>query len=602
MPTDPRNLLADRALVLGVVGRVSPGIRMDQAQVELLELFRRAIEDDARRVFDVTKLADVTLASAEHGMSSFQATYSGALELLGRLVTLALAVACANIACLLLARSVARRREIAVRLAIGAGRGRLLTQLLTEGLVLSLLGAALGIALGFWGSRFLALSLDPGMRAEALTWTRPGAGLWVLTTAVVSFTTLVFALVPAWAARRVQPARDLQPARALGNGTRLAGNRAGWIAQWIVAAEVAATLVLLVCAGLFVRTVIHFVTFDPGFQADHLLTVAVSPAMDQDASAVGAEVEALRARVARVRGVEAATWSSRPLLGGGMMMGVFPFGSGDHMTSDPVAELFVGPRFFRTMGVPLIVGRDVEESDCRAGAPSVWISRSLADLHFSGINSVGASWVGHVVAGVVGDTYLDNIRSPRQPTVYFPRPTAGGYLQLRTAGAPLSLAGPVEAAAHELAPHLLIRSMNDAAQQLEAEAGDQRLLAGASLALGGLTLLLAAVGLYGVLSYSVSRRTGEIAIRMALGAVRTDVLRLILGDGSRVVLAGALLGAVGSYWAARSFAHFLFGVRPLDPLTYAVATLVLLTVAALATYLPASRASRVDPAVALRAE
>ncbi len=603
---NPEHLLDGQALVLGTVARVRSGIDLERAQAELAQRFREIVESGTT-VFDPHKAADVTLVSAERGMNAFRTGYDGPLHLLGRLVVLALAVACANVACLLLARSVARRREIAVRLAIGAGRRRLVTQLLTEGLVLSLLGASVGLALGFWGSRIIALSLSPDLQKEALTWTRPSASLFALTTAVVSLTTLVFALVPAWAAWRVEPASSLQPARAVGRGTRLGGRRASRVAQWIVAVEVAATLVLLVGAGLFVRTVIHMVKFDPGFRTDHLLTVAISPVIGRaDAPAVSTDIAALQERLSRLAGVESVTWSSLPILGEGESYRTASFEPGHR--SEGVAFFFVGPGFFQTMGMHLVAGRDVQAGECSNDAANVWISRSLADLHFPEHEAVGAPirllgrGVVHRVAGVVPNTSLGYVRRPRRPTVYVPGLADARYFILRTSVPPRSLATSVVATVSDVTPRLLVRSTEDEDQHLEAAAGRERLLAGASLALGGLTLLLAAVGLYGVLSYSVSRRTGEIAIRMALGAVRTDVLRLILGEGSRVVLAGAALGAVGAYWAARGFDHFLFGVRPLDPLTYAAATLLLLAVATLAAYLPANRASRVDPAVALRAE
>jgi predicted permease len=601
---NPTHLLDDQALVLGSVARLRPGIPMEAARTELRERFRRLIEDGST-VFDPRKGADVALVSAERGMSSFQLGYGAAFHLLSRLVVLGLAVACANIACLLLARSVARRREIAVRLAIGAGRRRLLTQLLTEGLVLSLLGATAGLALGFWGSRLIALALTPDMQREALSWTHPSAALIGLTTAVVSLTTLVFALVPAWAAWRVEPASALQPARAVGRGTRLAGKGASRMAQWIVAAEVAGTLVLLVGAGLFVRTVIRFVTYDPGFRTDHLLTVGISPVIGKaETAAVSADIAALQTRLSHLGGVESVTWSSLPTLGAVTFV---PVSFGDTQRIESVASFLVGPHFFSTMGMKLIAGRDVEASECHEGAPTVWINSSLARLHFNGSRSVGArirllDGSDLVVAGIVADTSLGSIQMRRQSAMYQPARADARYFMLRTQVPPLGLAAIAEAAAHDAAPHLLVQSIEDGTERLRGEAAVQRLLAEASLALGGLTLLLAAVGLYGVLSYSVSRRTGEIAIRMSLGAVRADVLRLILGEGSRVVLAGAALGAVGAYCAARGFDHFLFGVRPLDPLTYAAATLLLLAVAALAAYIPASRASRVDPAVALRAE
>lgn len=610
---DAERMRAPDALVLGTLVRLRPDVDPQRVRDELATSFRQLLVEGAAPVYDFSKGADVTLTSVEHGLNSLRTGYGGPLRLLDYLVRLTLAVACANVACLLLARALRRRREIATRLAIGSGPYRLLFQLFTEGLVLALFGAALGLALGFWGSRVLALALSPGIDVGALTWTSPSLSLLGRTAALTALTTLGFALVPAWAAWRSDPAADLVPSRSVGAGWALGSGRLGCLARLVVVAEVAASLVLLVGAGLFVRTLTSYAEFDPGFRTDHLLTVAATPVIGAGESPGGpAELGALQENLAALPGIEQATWTTLPILGEGVMFAGI-WSPGWDPSPGTVVVRTVGPRFFGTMGIAILAGRDVTEADWADGGGGVWLNEALADQAFPEGSALGttlrvADAIERPVVGIVADTaagYID--AEPPRPAAYVAGAVVGvwdttRYLVLRTSVPPLSVAQAVEATARRSAPDLLVRGVKDEAQHVAAQTSHQRLLAAAAAALGALTLVLAAVGLYGVLAYSVSRRTGEIAIRMSLGALPMQVLRLVLSEGALVVLAGVCLGAIAAWWTSRSFSHFLFGIGTLDVPSYVGASVLLVVLATIAMYLPARRASRVDPAVALRAE
>ena len=597
-------MLRDRSGLLAAIGRLKPGVTIEEAGTDLPGILNAMLDDGGEYPFKREQRPGIALVSARSGLDALRSFYGRPVRLLRGLVALVLVVAWANIANLLLARASVRRREIAVRLALGAGRQRLLAQLLTEGLLLSVLGTAAGLVLGLLGSRIIAVLLVPGIETGAFAWNRPSASLLGLTAALSLVTTVIFGLVPAWAAWRVAPGTDLHSGGSGAHGVR--GTR---VSRWVVSGEVGVALVLLVGSGLLVRTVFNLVTFDPGFRSDHLLAVGVSPALDRNhPSEIGEHADALRARLQALPGVRSATWSSYALLGQGKQMGIVFLGDEPNARVEMVDWLNVGPAFFETVEMPLLAGRQVQDSDMRAGSPALWVNRAFADRYLAGRGPIGAAVrlggapIPYEVAGVVANARYDSIRVDIKPTVYVPSRAQAGYFLLRTAIDPLALGADVRRTIGFVSPRLVVHEIKDTRLLMAASASEERLLASVSLGLGGLVLALAAIGIYGVLSYSVTRRTSEIAVRMALGALRRDVLRLVFGEGLRVLGIGAALGVLGAYWTGRFLKAFLFEVQPLDVLTYLGATLVLVAAAGLAAYLPAARASRVDPLVALRSE
>jgi macrolide transport system ATP-binding/permease protein len=592
-----------RSGLLAVVGRLRPGVSLAAAEAQLPTALRAALGDVPDAAYRPEHGPRVRLERAAHGVNNLRASYARILGLVRWLVALVMLVACANVANLLLARAAARRREVGVRIALGAGRGRIVRQMLTEGLLLASLGTGFGLVLGLAGSRVLGGLLVPGLEPAAFAWSRPSAAVLALAAGLCTATTLLFGLVPAWATRRVVPADDLRVGGAGSKGSVGAG-----LGRWIVAFEVAVALLVLVAAGLLGRSIAAYSSFDPGFRTDHLLTVQTVPPLGLAGPPDPFPyAEGIRARLAALPGVTSASWATQPLLGQSMSMTVVFRGPPEKNDYLQIEWVGVGPRFFETVEIPLLVGRDVRDEDVRPQARRLWINRMLAERLPRDARDVGASLRSGmcydcVIVGVVGDAHNSDITRPIAPTVYMAQANDAQSFLLRTVIPPRTLADVARRAVHEAAPAHLVHYVRDEAGFLAAATRTQRLLAGVAATLGALVLALAAVGIYGVLAYSVTRRTGELAVRMALGAARGDVLRLVLREGLGVVGAGAVVGLLAALWCVRFVKAFLFQVDPLDPVAFAAATVVLLAVAALAAYRPAARATHVDPLVALRAE
>jgi putative ABC transport system permease protein len=611
---------------LNVFGRRRPGMTTEDAGRRLAALapavFGATVPEDwpteAKARYRRTMLAAVPAAN---GYSGVRSQYQGALVALMAAVGLVLLIGCANVANLLLARASSRRHEVAVRLAIGAGRGRLVRQLLTESLLLSLLGAAVGLLLAGAATRMLARYLP--MRGEAAM---RGEAVWLdlsLDGRVLAFTLLVatgtavlFGLVPAWRSARVDPRVAMKANdRSIAEGHSRFG-----VGKALVVGQIALSLVLVVGAGLLLGTFRRLATLDPGFEPAGVLLASV------DMGSAGLPEEELprvkREILERLRatpGVESASASVfTPLSGGGWngmveVEGYAPAGPRD-------AEVFfngVSDGFFRTLGAALLAGRDFGEGDGAGSPPVAIVNESFMRKFFHGANPVGrrVTIKGLLtgddellqVVGVVRDTKYRSMREEREPLVFRPLSQLGGpdrpwlELELRGHGTAGSLVRTVTAAVGEVNGSFSIRYRTLEAQ-LDASLARERLLALLSGLFGGLALLLAVVGLYGTMAYSVARRRNEIGIRIALGAGRTRVMRLVLGEAGRLVGAGLLLGGAAALAATRWVAPFLFGLTPADPATWAVSALALAAASVAACALPAWRAARLDPNAVLRAE
>lgn len=524
-----------------------------------------------------------------------------------------LLIACVNVANLLQARTAERNREIALRHAMGASRGRILRQVLTESLLLSVSGAALGLVLAFWGLRFL-LSLAPDAlpRAEHV-----GLNGWALifTVAVAVLTGILFGLAPALHAGRA----DLNESLKESEGRASSGLHRRKLSSAMICAEVALSLILLIGSGLLIRTFVSLLSTDPGFNPRNMLTVQIwtTGSKYQSTPALSGFYDDLVRRIEAIPGVQGAAIVAAGLpldTGGNLNPGVWVEGQ---LRQPSVDYREITPGYFRTLGVRLLAGRFFAPGDSATSAKVTMINAEFAREYFHNQNPVGKTLALDKeqlqIVGVAGDV-RSSLDEPAPPTFFVPMaqmdyetdhafqgwfPTS---ILVRTAVNPLSLSHSVEAAVRSADPAIPIGHIRSMDEVLATSLAIQRLLMVLMSLFAGLALVLAAVGLYGVLSYSVRQRTHEIGIRLAMGAQRQDVLRLVVGQGFRLVVIGLAVGIAGALALTRFVASLLFEVRPADPLTFAAVSVLLATIALLAAYIPARRAAKVDPIVALRHE
>jgi putative ABC transport system permease protein len=598
---------------LTVIARLKSGQKLSQAGVEM-----RAIAAGLAKAYPENDgIGAVVVPLADKLLGAFRP----ALWLLFGAVVFVLLIACANVANLLLARSASRRREIALRTALGAGRGRLMRQLLTESMLLALLGGALGTLLATWALQFL-LALAPA-DIPRLTEAVIDGRVLAFTAGLSLLTGAIFGLLPAWQATSADPSGALKDG-IRGAFSSLGGRR---MLKLLVIGEVALSLMLLVGAGLLANSFERIRGIDPGFNPRHLLTVPLS-------------ISYSKYPEPRQR----ADFLQQVLNGIGSVPGVIsvgatndlPFASTEfnryfmvpdidgetHPTwSDqaPMVAVFeISPDYFRAMGTPLRAGRFFDERDDAAAAPTVIVNEALARRYFPGGDPIGrrirtgapGNWLPWMtIVGVVGETRLEKLTQEPFAEVYTAHRQgvalgASGrvVLALRTTGDPASFAAAVKTqvqAVDRSQPLGNIRTMEDLLSRSLVQPRFQTILLGL---LAILALVLAAIGIYGMLAYSVRVRTSEIGIRVALGARAEDILRLILGEGSVLILIGIGAGAMGALALSRLLSSFLYGVTATDPLTFLVVSMLLAGVGLLASYLPARRASKVDPMVALRFE
>ena len=612
---------------LTMIARLKPGQTMAAGTAALRtaqSAIRRAIRSDDAGLEAANARSPLTLAPAATEQSYFRGQYARPLFTLMVVVGLVLLVACATIANLLLARATARRQEMSVRLAIGGSRWRLVRQILTECLVLAVCGAVGGVFIASWGSRILVTQLSA---ESALTTGRVAYGsarlfldlstdwhVLAFTTAVSLATALLFGVAPALRASGIAPMEVLKEGGSSsdGGGATAAGG--------FVIAQLALSLVLVVAASLLIRTFSSLANLHLGFEPDRVLIVDVDAGRkDIDARARLALYKRALEAVRGLPGVaDAAISNATPATRGGLFVPVAPGGSA------PVNAVLmvVSPGLFNTFGTPLIAGRDFTGSDRRGGPPVVMVNQSFARSMARGTDAVGSSIVIPVpetpsrmqVIGVAADTAAWPLRDPIPPAVFLPLEQADEMLlalSLEEQGLSLSVR------ADRGSPKLLTRSIANAisevdsrlaltfrspADEIAASLTQERVIALLSGFFGVLAVGLAALGLYGVTAYAVARRRTEIGIRMAVGAGYLDVIRLVLGHSLRVTLVGISLGLAGAAAVTRYLEGMLFGLTPLDPGTFAGVSLLFVVVATLAAFVPARRATKVDPVVTLRAE
>lgn len=555
---------------------------------------------------------DLSRGTSEGKKGDVRAQYGTALLALMGGVAVLLLIACTNVGNLLMARATARTRELAVRLSLGASRGRIVRQLLVESLLLAALGGVAGFVVALWGSAVLSRNLPVGLGAlSGFIAVRPGLQIVAFTAAVAVACAVLFGVVPAFRATRGDLVAGLRQVRA--------GRPARAIDRGLVAAQVALALLLVSSAGLLVATLKHLSDSVGGSNPETLLVVQLdargTPHSD---TALQLAVPALERRFRALPGVKSVAESYVvPLIYGGLptrMLDVAGFES----VADPqveVAAFNVSPGYFGTLGVKLIGGRDFDDRDVRGAQPVAIVSENVALQFFAGRNPIG-QMIGFregprslQVIGVVGDAKQTNLRAPAERTIYLPsaqspREDFGdrAVFAVRTSVPAAQVVPATRAAILAELPSIRIRHVHPMVDLLSLTISREKTLAWLSVAFGVLAVLLAAVGLYGVMAFQVSARTREIGVRMALGASRGQVVRMVLGQALALVTVGVALGMPLAVLGARSLRALLYGVTPYDAVPLVLGGSALVAVGLLASLVPSGKAARVDPLIAIRAE
>jgi predicted permease len=601
---DPKDLGDRGSHFLMVLARLRPGVELAQAQTELRAIAGRLEEQYPDR----NKGWTVNVFTLQDEMVR---TVRPALLLLLAAVAFVLLIACANVSNLLLARAAARQKEMAVRLALGASRSRLLRQLLTESLLLALSGGAAGLALAYWAMRaFISFSPANVPRTDEI---RLDAVALLFTFGTTLLTSVAFGLLPALQASKPDVNTTLK------EGGRQAGSRAGnpRTRSLLVVAEVALSLLLLIGAGLMIRTFISFQHVNPGFRTDNLLTMKLAlplskyPEPQQQVAFYQQVIERVRA----LPGVqEVGAVSDLPLAEGGYFTFIIEGRQSASAQDDPSAVWrAINPDYFRTMGMQLRRGREFTEHDQPGEVEVVVINETMAASFWPGEDPIGKRiqiydqqpmpW--REIVGVVNDTKQFGLDAPTKPEIYVPfsqRPRASMTLIAHTATGPEQLTDAMRAAVRAVDPGQPVYRVSTMEQFFSAHVAGPRATMFLMGALAIAALILAAVGIYGVIAYAVTQQAHEIGIRMALGATQRDVLRLVVGQGITLTLIGVVIGLAGAFVLTRLMKSLLFGVSATDPATFTVIALLLTGVGLLACYIPARRATKVDPLVALRYE
>jgi predicted permease len=597
-----------------IMGRLKPAVSIVEASSNVNLLFRQILlgfpdaklSQENLQKLDKTKVPLMPMAT---GLSSLRRQFSEPLQILMAVVALVLLIACANIANLLLARSTARARELAVRQALGARRTRIVRQLLTESLVLAVAGGALGVALASLASRLLLRMVSGGLDPIPLD-VSIDTRLLLFTVTVTIATALIFGTVPAFRATRLQLTDTLKAGRSPHG---ISGKNP--LAKALVISQVGLSLVLMVGAGLFLRSLVNLNNVDTGFNKENVLR------LDIDSSSAGykggeprevALDQQIEERVNALPNVKAASFSAFTFHEGSWSSNIAV--PGMKINEDVnVMHNVVGTRYFETMEIPLLAGRPFSPSDTSTSQRVAIISEHTAKTFFPLGSPIGRHYgVGDdkpgnyvSVIGVAKDVKFDELAEEPVNLDYLPytqRPWGFGDLEVRYTGDFAPVAAAVQQTIHSIDRNLPITHVTTLEEQIARSITNQRLVAQLSVFFGLLAVFLSCIGIYGVMSYVVTRRTNEIGIRMALGAGRSNMLWLVLREILILVSIGVVIGVPVTLAGDRLVSHMLFGIRPTDPATLVSATAILLVVAAIAGYLPARRASLVDPMVALRYE
>jgi len=618
LPTWPRGIQEWRARFLTVVARLKDGVSLEEARAGADVLYRQLLREDAqhletkserfRTAFLEKRLA---LLPGARGTSGLRDQSETPLLVLMGMVGLVLLIACLNVANLLLARASSRQREIAVRLALGASRRRLVRQLLVESVVLSLAGGVFGLVVAAWTGDALLGAL-PDEQARYAFSGEPDLRVGLFAFALSLVTGVLFGLAPALQATR--PA--LAPTLKSESGPVVGGTAPFRFRKGLVVAQVALSLLLLVGAGLFTRSLVNLRALDPGFAPERLLAFSVDPSLSgYPLPRRLALLRQIQEEVAAEPGVRSVSLAGVALMTNNNSSSTVKVEGYEAKEEENMNPNFngVGPGFFATLGIPLLAGRDFTEADGPDAPKVAVVNETFARYFFRGEDPIGRRFsLGRredepiTIVGLVRDGRAASLREEPLRFVYEPYPQERDVGEMtfyvRSALDPLALAPRLRAVVRRADATLPVNDLKTMGAQIRESLLVERMVAGLSAAFGLLATLLAAVGLYGVMSYAVSLRTREIGIRVALGAERRTVLLMVLREVAVLALLGVAIGLPSGYGLGRLVESQLFGLSARDPLTFTAATATLLLSALLAGYLPAARATRVDPMVALRYE
>lgn len=613
-----RRFIGGNSYWIEMMGRLAPGVSLAQAEAELRGMFGAWVRGTAKNEKERATIPVLWLQEGGSGVDSLRRRYSKPLFLLMTMVGLILVIACSNVANLLLSRAETRRREMAVRLSLGAGRMRVIRQLLTESILLSLCGGLVGIVVAALGIRFITLLLANGREDFTL-----GADLdWrvLLFTLLVALATgVLFGLTPAIEATKI----DLTPALKETRASHRRGRARGFgvpfgLSHVLVVSQIAISLLLVATAGLFVRTLKNLNSVELGFNRENVLLFQLNAAEAGYKESATKQLYAdLQGRFRSIPGVRDATLSHMVLVSHStsttdVTIPGTPSPEGGLRTA--VAQ--VGPQFFDTMQIPILLGRAIDEGDREGAQTAAVVNEVFAKKYFPGVSPIGRHFAFGSkpsqdidIVGVAKTARYDSLTTEIPPVVYLSylqagrnRPIQWMNFELRTAGDPLALANTVRRIVHEMAPQVPVADVTTQSRVIDETIVHERTFADLCSCFGVLALAMACVGLYGMMAYAVSRRTGEIGIRMALGAERRRVVWMVLREVLALEAAGVVIGLAAAWETTAFLKSLLFGVKPNDPLALASAVAILVVCAMLAGYVPARRASRIDPVTALRHE
>ncbi len=597
------------------IARLKPGVSLEQAAANVNLVFQQLLNGPlkgklSKDDFNNLKKDKIAVTAGGGGFSDLRGNFKEPLFLLMMIVALVLVIACVNVANLLLARASARQREFAVRVAIGAAPGRVVRQLLTESICLAFAGGALGLLLAHWATNAL-LKLSGNKDLEA----SPDLRVFLFTAGVCLLTGILFGLIPAIRSRRIAVAPTLKPGTQHGSSAH-----GGW--NWgklLITGQVALSLLVLFAASLLVRSLQNIRNVDLGYNREHLLLVNSDPlAAGYDKARTTNFVNEMESQLAALPGVRAVTASKNGLFSGsesGNSITVEGYTSKNEQDLEAAFDQ-VGPNYFKAVGIPLLLGRDIGLQDTAASPPVAVINETMARFYFGQANPIGKKFTiddpeakgGPVeIVGVSRDARDHKLKGTVERRFYIPisqslGTAAGVNFEIRTVGNPSAVAETVRKQFKSYDANIPIYTIRELQQLTERSISEEILIARLSSFFAGLALMLAAIGLYGVLSYSVAGRTREIGVRMALGARRGSVLGMVLQEAGTLVLLGILIGVPAAWLSSRLFTSMLFGLSRSDPASMALVIAILAVIALLASFIPARRATKVDPMVALRYE